>query len=514
MVKIPSICSYFLIFFFSLFILCQNLTFASRQSLEIDDLVKSGLFEVYNFNWPFAEKSFDKIIKKYPQDPRGYLYKSLIYLWYYLGSKDKNNYDNFVAFSDTAIERAQDTLDTNPDNHDMLFTVGLVYTYRAIVFTEAESYLDAAWATKKSESYFSSLLNEDSSYYDAYLGLGIYNFAVGQIPAAFKWALRLAGIHGEESDGIKYLKLAAKKGKYTSVEAQYYLSQIYSEVLADYNSSENLLSNLVRSYPDNLLFNYSYASMEIKKRNLEAAKTTLKKILTFKTKHFNQLMAFSDFLMGDALFRENNFERATDYYLRFLASTTKKDYAGIAAYRLGICYEVDGDSALAKNYFFITNKGNMDIDDDIYAARRGKLLLANGLDSLQIYVLEQENNFEAGNFKTAHDSLTKILPLITDVDLKAKVLLYLSKSSFQLKKYQESINTAEEIDTLNIKEENWIKPFAYYTIAQSYKKLNDNDHYQEYMDKASDADNYDYENKLKDLIYASKFQDRMKVSSK
>jgi hypothetical protein len=514
MFKNLSSCSYLLIILLALLIFCQNLTFASGQTAEIDDIVKSGLSEVYNFNWVLAEKSFDKIIKKYPQDPRGYLYKSLIYLWYYLGSKNKSNYDNFVFFSDTAIERAQDTLDRNPDNHDMLFTVGLAYTYRAIVFTEAESYLDAAWATKKSESYFSSLLDVDSSYYDAYLGLGIYNFVVGQIPAAFKWALRLAGIHGEESVGIKYLKLASNKGKYTSVEAQYYLSQIYSEVLADYNSSENLLSNLVRNYPDNLLFNYSYASLEIKKRNLEGAKTILKKILTLKTKHFNQLISYSDFLMGDALFRENNFVKASDYYLRFLASTTKKDYAGIAAYRLGVCYEIGGDTALAKNYFYITDKGNMDIDDDIYAARRGKLLLTEGLDSLQIFVLKQENNFEAGNFKTAHDSLAKILPSITNEDLKAKALLFLSKSSFQLKQYEESIKTTEEIDTLNIKEETWIKPFAYYIIAQAYKKLNDKDQYQDYIDKADDADNYDYENKLKDLIYASKLQDKMKVSTK
>jgi Iml2/Tetratricopeptide repeat protein 39 len=505
---------YFFTILFTIIILWQNLAFSSGQVSEIDDVVKSGLSEVYNFDWASAEKSFDEIIKEYPHDPRGYLYKSLIYLWYYLGSKNKSNYDNFVFFSDSAIEKAQNILDKAPNNHDMLFAAGLAYTYRAIVFTEAESYLDAAWATKKSESYFSSLLDADSSYYDAYLGLGIYNFVVGQIPAAFKWALRLAGIHGEESTGITYLKLAAKKGKYTSVEAQYYLSQIYSEVIADYNSSENLLSGLVKKYPDNLLFNYSYASLEIKKRNLDDAKNVLNKILTLKTKHFSQIIAYSDFLMGEVLFRENNFSKATDYYLRFLASTSKKDYAGMAAYRLGICYDISGDTTLAKNYFYITDKGNMDIDDDIYAARRGKLLLSEGLDSLQIYVIKQENNFNAGNFKTAHDSLIKIIPLITNDDLKAEALLYLSKSSLQLKLYDEAIQTAEKIDTINIKEEKWLQPFAFYTIAQAYKQLDNQDDYHDYLDKAADAENYDYENQLKDLIYASKFEDKMKVSVK
>lgn len=500
-----------------IFILGYSSSFASTKvnnNDEINALITTGLSNVYNFNWRSAQNSFSSIVKKYPNDPRGYLYESLINLWYYLGGKEKLYYERFVAFSDTSIRKAEDILDNKPERKDIIFSIGLAYTYRAIVFTEAENYLDAAWATKKSESYLSSLLERDSSYYDAYLGLGIYNFAVGQVPSAFKWALRLAGIHGDESEGIEFLRIAAEKGKFTSVEAQYYLSQIYSEVLAEYNLSETLLADLTRKYPNNLLFDYSYASLEIKNRNLNSAETMLKKILPAKTKNFQQVIAYSNFLMGEILFRKNNFSHATDYYLRFLSLTSKKDYKGIASYHLGICYEVGGDSTMAMNFFRQTSKGNIDLDDDIYAERKGKLFLQNGIDSLQIQVIMQENNFDAGKFKLVHDSLSQMIPLIKNNDLEAEALLYLSKSSFQLKKYKEAIKTAQRIDSLDINEEKWVKPFADYTIAQAYKALGNKDEYVELLDKAGDYDNYDYQSKLRNLINASKLTDNNVLNSK
>ncbi len=515
MLKSITVLGNFLILLILLFNV--NTTLASTGNTsndEINSLVNSGLSNIYNFDWQSAQNTFGLIVKKYPKDPRGYLYESLINLWYYLGGKEKKYYDKFVDLSDTSINRAEDILDNNPRRKDVIFAVGLAYTYRAIVFTEAENYLDAAWATKKSESFLSSLLEKDSTYYDAYLGLGIYNFAVGQVPSAFKWALRLAGINGDESQGIKYLWVAAKKGKLTSVEAQFYLSQIYSEVLADYNLSEGLLAELTKKYPNNLLFDYSYASLEIKKRNLNNAQSILKKILPVSTKNFKQVIAYSNFLMGEIMFKKNDFSKAADYYLRFLSLTTKKDYKGIASYRLGICYEIDGDTSMAKDFFRQTNQGNIDLDDDIYAERKGKQFLEDGLDSMQIRLIMLQNNYSAGNFKIAYDSLSKIIPIIKDNDLKAEALLYLSKTNFQLKHYNEAIKSAEKIDTLNVEREKWVKPYADYTIAQSYSALGNREEYDEFLDKASDFDNYDYQSKLKNLIYASRFKNKNSLSSR
>ena len=266
----------------------------SPTDKEIENMAIQGLDKSYDFKWDEAEQIFEKIVTKFPQDPRGYHYLASIYLWYYLSSKEKDDYSNFFKYSDLAIEKGNDLVENEPENKDLLYIIGDDYTFRAIVYSKAEHYLDAAWATKKSESYLKKVIELDSTFYDAYLGLGLYNFAIGQIPSAFKWALSLAGIDGEKSLGIKYIKKCAKNGYLSKIDAQYYLSQILAEVLFDYSSAADLLKNLIQRYPDNLIFNYSYASLEIKMHNLGQAQNILEKIVAVDSSKFIQLVSLQE----------------------------------------------------------------------------------------------------------------------------------------------------------------------------------------------------------------------------
>ena len=45
---------------------------------EMQNLVKKGINETYSLNIPEAQKTFDKVISKFPQKAEGYLYKSQI----------------------------------------------------------------------------------------------------------------------------------------------------------------------------------------------------------------------------------------------------------------------------------------------------------------------------------------------------------------------------------------------------------------------------------------------------
>lgn len=485
---------------------------AQNSAKEINNLISSGLEQSYNFNWNEAEEIFTKIIDKYPDDPRGFYYKSIIYQWYFLGNEDKKDYENFMDLSDSVIEKASALLETNPNNVDILYLLGSAYTYRGIVFTKAENYLNAAWAVKKSESYLNSVIEIDSTYYDAYLGLGLYNFAVGQIPTAFNWALSLAGIEGSKADGINYIKIAAKKGTFAKVEAQYYLSQILSEVLIDYDKASFYLENLVQKYPKNIIFRYSYASLEIKKKNLNTAKKNLDIIIHSSDSKFNQIRSLSNFLMGDVYFRNNNFENAKIYYLNFITASKDKDYKGIASYRLGLSYGITGDSILAEKYFENSGEGNADLDDDIFAKRKGEIYLERKIDTLEIKIIKAGNMIYAGKNHKAYDSLYEILPLIKKDDLKAEVYLYLSQAAYAFGNYDEALKMAFASQSINLKEELWIKPFAVYYIAMSYKMLGNKTAFHNFLNEAENYENYDYQNKLQNLIYSEKIKDELNTA--
>ncbi|MHB8580982.1 MAG: tetratricopeptide repeat protein [Ignavibacteriaceae bacterium] len=481
------------------FVIYQNSLFP--QSL-INHLVKRGLEYSYDFNWGKAEDIFKGLIKRYPADPRGYHYEASIYLWYYLSNQNVENFQTFISYSDTAITKANKLLEKYPNNTDILYTLGSDYSYRAIAFIKAQKFLDAVWASKKSESYLNETLAKDSTKYDSYLGLGLYNFAVGQIPSAFKWALNLAGINGNVDNGLMLIHKAAEKGNLDKVEAEYYSAQILSDFLDDYNLADKYLTNLTAMYPGNLLFRYSLAVLQIKKHNLNEAKITLTKILKNDNSDFKQLLSFSEFLKGDIFFKENQFDSAKTYYLDFLNHSPSNDYKGIAAFRLAVSFEITGNRTEAVKYYELTGDGNMDLEDDIYAKRIGEIFSKRTMAYTEMDAIRDENMIGNGKYKAAFDSLTSLLERIQTDRLKAEVYLDLSDVAYYLGKYDESINFALTAKVLNTDQERWIKPYACYYAARAEKKLKNNSAIVSFVEEAKSYSDYDYQKKLKNLLIA------------
>ncbi len=502
-------CSVFSFIFIIIF-----LTYQTSAQQQIEKLIKKGLEFNYNFNFKEASETFQNIIKKYPEDPRGYHYLSSTYLWYYLSNKDENDFNDFVSCSDLAIDKAKIILDENGSNENILYTLGNTYTYRAIAFAKAGNYLDAAWASKKSESFLSDLIELNPQFYDAYLGLGLYNFAFGQIPSAFKWALNLAGITGDKDTGIKYIKLAASKGSIARIEAHYYLSQIYSEILFDYDSAGVFLKKLAAKYPGNILFNYSFSVLEMKKRNLASAEKVLLKITrsaasadsdsneTEYNLKFRQLISLSNFLLGDLLYKRNMFDTAKYYYRKFIDKGIENDYKGIAHLRLGLCCELTGEREAAVKNFKLTSKGNMDIEDDIFARRKGEIYSSRTLDENEIYLITSANLIDDGNYHAAYDSLSLLFSREKGEPLKAETALYLSEAAYCLGNYSESLELAQSVGKFNCGNERWIKPYADYYAARASHKLGNDLGAKNLLEEADDYTDFDYQNKLKNMIYS------------
>lgn len=467
---------------------------------EISSQIKKGLENCYNFQWTSAENIFLTLQKKYPDNPAAYHYQSEIYLWYYLGTKKNEDLKSFTYYSDLAIQKCEIELDKKSENSEILYLLGMNYTLRAIAFTRAENYLDAALAAKKSESNLTECLELNDKKYDAYLGLGLYNFAVAQIPKAFSWVLSIAGFSGDEETGFRYLKLASEKGDIARVEAKYFYSQLLSEVVTDYKTADFYLRDLSKKYPANLLFNYSLASNLIKQKKLIDAKNILQKILSSNDKKFIQLISFSNFLMGDVYFKMNDFAAAINYYNNFLSAAPNKDYTGIANYRAAISLEFMGKHNEALSKFNKSGQGNMDIDDDIYAKRRGKIFSDKKISREELSLIRLSNLIEQGNFKTAVDSIKSSLKTIKNENLKSESLYYLAEAEFQLGNFSEAAASANQSLALNYGDEKWIHPFAAYTAARCLIKLGKFDEANKFIDKAEDFSDYDYKNKLENLL--------------
>lgn len=485
--------------FFSLLLIVlipyNNLSAAAHE-----DEVLLGLNECYHFRWSKAEEVFQSIMNKYPDDPEGYHYLSGVYFWYYLGSKNDDDFEKFKKLSDDAINKAETRLDKNEKDAFALYIIGSSYNYRTVAFAKAEKYVDAVWAAKKSETYLSECLQADSVFYDAYFGLGLYNYAMANIPSGFKWVLNLAGIKGNEKKGLRYIRITSEKGKYAKTEAKYYLAQILSDALMEPEKASSYLESLTKKYPENILFNYSLAAAEIKKKNPSAAERILHNIIRSKNNKFSQIIAFSGFLLGDVNFRENNFAEAGKYYHNFLNSASDKDYTGIAAFRLALCYELAGDRKNAVVCFKRAGKGNQDIEDDSYAARKGEIYSERTMAETEKGIVKAANMIESGQFKNAAELILNLESQIKTEKLKAEAYYLLSEAQYYTNEFKNSLDDALTAAGMNAGDEKWITPYSLFNAARSAYRLGDKKGAKKYLKEAEDYSSFDYCKKLDGMI--------------
>jgi predicted negative regulator of RcsB-dependent stress response len=441
------------------------------------------------------------MIEDSPENPTAFHFKSIPYLWLYLDSKDDDNLKSFLSYSEIVINKAQQLMETEPDNPYYHYLIGTTYSYRALAFARSEEYLNALWATKIFFSSLNSALEIDSSYYDAFLGLGIYNFAASQTAPAWKWALELTGISGDKNIGFQYLNLSAKKGTWSKIEARFYLSQLLSEFFLDLKTAEKYLIELNQKYPGNLLFKLAMAELNIKKNELTGSEKKLREVLDSPDTLFKQIKCYSKFSLANIFFFENNFDSALVYYKDFLESSSDNHFKGIAAFRSGLCYSFADQPEDAKLYFEMTSEGNPDLDEDRYAKAKSEEYLENPPDSIELKLQYVNNLIRSGKYKLAIDSVNSILADSTSENLKAAALLYLSDALYFNNRFKESLNHA--ITAFKIENsESWIKPFACYFAARASQKLNNNLDANLFIRYAGNYSDYFYENKLKNLLYS------------
>jgi len=502
-----------------LFILLFGLNAASLYSQNksiskrFENKILSGLEETFKFNFNRSEKIFDEIIRDYPKNPAGYHFKSIRYLWKYLDNRKEADYNKFITLSEKVIGTEKDSLDQEIDDPFTAYIIGTSYSFRAMAFTRDGDYLNAVWAAKKSYSFLTNAVLADSNFYDAYMGLGLYNFMIAQTPPALKWAMRISGITGDKEKGIEYIKLAAQKGKFSKTEAQYYLAQILSEFYEENESAEKMLIKLNNSYPDNILFNFSLANLYTKLSKFEKAEAILNKIKNIKDNSFVQLKRFSVMSVGNIFFYRNNFNKAKSYYLEFLEDSSENYYRGIAAFRLGLCYTFLNDSMPAVHCFEISDQGNPDIDDDRYAKYFGEKYTIDLPDSVRQKIIIARNLIESAKYKEAEIILLAFSKSKMQGSTIAEINLYLSNVSYKLGNITQSYSYALSV-IQNDSAAKWVKAFGYYYAARSGYKLEYVSDAVTFIEKVKQFSDYFYENKLENLVNALEYRVHKSVKEK
>lgn len=225
-----------------------------------DALIRHGLETSYNLEYSAASRDWDELIRRYPEHPAGYVYKAALLWWQ--ATEDRGNKDlhaQFESSTKTALDKGLAWIRKNPRDK-----IGLAYLASAygdasrFDVTVTRSYLSALRNGKKGFKYIEKAHEIDPNFYDAYIGLGSYNYFTGALPGVIKPFAWLLGARGDKNEGLRQLLLAAERGEYARTEAKIVLLSVYitEKRWMDY---EQLLESLMKQYPLNHVF-YTWAS--------------------------------------------------------------------------------------------------------------------------------------------------------------------------------------------------------------------------------------------------------------
>jgi hypothetical protein len=168
----------------------------------------------------------------------------------------------FFAASKRAKDLAQMRLKTNPDDVNALFaitlSVGMQADYASLIDKQQ---LDSLRLIREADKFAKKLLVIAPEGTDAYLTLGTANYIIGSLPAGKRFFLRLAGIKGDKSVGIKQIEIAAASGRYLRPFAKILLAlAALREKKPDVARTQ--LKELVAEFPQNPLFASELAKLK------------------------------------------------------------------------------------------------------------------------------------------------------------------------------------------------------------------------------------------------------------
>ncbi len=187
-------------------------------------LVTRGQHFAYVEAFDSAEAYFQRVIQTAPDDPLGYLLMAGLTDLYMLDFSVETREKEFFSFTKQTEQRAKVWLKRYSQDPERLawahFYIGAAASYRALYQGRKRRFLSALRDGIRAVRELSKAVELDSALYDAYLGLGVYDVAMSELPKFLRW---LPGVDGNRKKrGLAKIRKAATHGlisKYAALDA-------------------------------------------------------------------------------------------------------------------------------------------------------------------------------------------------------------------------------------------------------------------------------------------------------
>jgi tetratricopeptide (TPR) repeat protein len=236
-----------------------------------DERYDRGIAYMYRLEFDKAESEFQDIVSIDSDSPAGYFALAALSWWRYSQNFDmsdsfKSVQKDFLSDSDKVIELSKKMLKEGRDQDQAYFFMGSAYGLQGRWYAVQRSWWRAYTHGRKGRKYLKKCVETNPAVYDAYLGLGIFDYYAATLPGTLGLAARLF-VGGNRERGIEYVKLARDKGRFFKVEARLFLIEIYSMHEKDYKAAYAEVEALRAQDPSNMLFRMGEIMTHIQARD-------------------------------------------------------------------------------------------------------------------------------------------------------------------------------------------------------------------------------------------------------
>ena len=243
----------------------------------------AGYCHMYNLEFPVAHDVFAAWQRLHPQDPLGPVSDAAAYLFsefdrlHILEAEfftDDKNFENQKQLApdpqvkqkfDAQLEKTRsliaDRLSHNAKDADALFANILMLALKGdyLALIEKRNLTGLSYL-KQARLAAENLLKNNSSYFDAYLAIGVENYLLSLRAAPVRWILEMGGAQTDKNAGLKNLRITAEKGHYLQPYARLLLA-IAALRDHDRNGARAILQGLAQQFPNNRLYSRELAQL-------------------------------------------------------------------------------------------------------------------------------------------------------------------------------------------------------------------------------------------------------------
>ncbi len=336
-----------------------------------------GINGVYSLDFDTAQQNIAWVFEHYPDHPFAHFGNAMI-AWsryeYEFETSDDAQRKVFEKILDDSIDGIKRWIKKYPNDSNGYMGIGALYGLRALFNMRNRNWVTSYFAGRKAIGNLEKSLKLDPTYYDAYFGLGIYEYYAGTLPSVIKILARIVAIKGNPQEGVQYLNTAREKAHFTSDSAKLILIDVQNNRQSGFYAPEKSLEfirQLRAKFPKNPLMHYVEIICLYETKNYDE--------VTAQAHEFLRLIGSDKFYkdiyipraytaLGTAQMAQGNFEAARQLFeegQRKIQHQSPSRWGVWNALRLGQVYDVLGlrTQAQAQYKYVLTFKDKWGFDD-------------------------------------------------------------------------------------------------------------------------------------------------------